>query len=273
MVIFSFIKDDNQYAQPNELLVGAPSLIGGEAITFSEGGKSINAKILLNIVGSDRALAREGIYTLEYDGIGQSFSTLDNGGKPVSNVVLAERLQEALSRIPDIGLGNVIVSGTRANGFVLEFTGVLSGSAISLAQIKGGSGLWLVQPVDLQDVPDWGLSETVSDATTGLNAIQQLRIQRAGSGGSSDQFTLTVDGETTDQISYLPNGSQINEQQTITIEAAEATSGQFWFEINDQKTNKIRFGGNLSFQTSQNTRCVGCSVRTGQRNGTLQHGI
>ena len=223
----------------------------------------MNTKLLLNIVGSDRALVREGIYTLEYDGIGQSFSTLDSGGKPVSNVVLVERLQEALSRIPDIGLGNVIVSGTRSDGFVLEFNGVLAGSAISLAQIKGGSGLWLDQPVDLQDAPDWGLSETVSDATTGLNAIQQLRIQRSGSGVSSDQFTLTVGGETTDTISYLPNGSQINEQQTITIEAAEATSGQFWFEINGQKTNKIRFGGNLSFSDVQNTRCVGCSVRAG----------
>ena len=223
-----------------ETLNVAGAATGRASIETEKGGIKTNARLGFNLTNSGSTQAREGQYYFELDGVRQGVTTLAADGRPVEDATLRQRLQSALAAIPKIGLGNVTVSGTRADGFTFEFIGALAGKPMSLATASGGAGLWVEQPVETLASNDWAVVNKFTAASTGVNAQSLLTLQHAGVVGAADSFTLSLGDVTTQPISLVTDTTPINAIQTVTITSDADAIGLVWLSHDGQRTDKVR---------------------------------
>jgi hypothetical protein len=136
----------------------------------------------------------------------------------VSGTVTAEELQQAISNLPHIGFGNVLVTGigTAEDPFIVEFTGILSGLNLPLMTADGSNLLGAASGV---------VSTIISGSKNEVQAVFQRDIFIVSG------FELTFDGESTQPLASnspirfvesalaaLPNIGKGNVSVTGTIE-------------------------------------------------------
>ncbi|MBF0626120.1 MAG: LEPR-XLL domain-containing protein, partial [Magnetococcales bacterium] len=245
---FSIIKEASRMAVPvMETELTTPGSVG-TATQDIQGGLTTNTRLTLEVTDASGRFCREGLYAFTLDGQTFTASSLDGdtaAARPVSDIRFAERIQEALAGFAAIGAGNVLVTGTRADGFVIEFIGALAGRAVPLAIHAGAPGLWMTQPADRADKPDWGMIEETRARQTGVSEVQRLSL--ANSGGSGKTFTLSLGGLTTAAIPVLATAGATNERQVLTLTAVHRAAGQFWFGVDGVTTAKIRYSADPTF--------------------------
>ncbi|MCJ8346496.1 hypothetical protein MJH12_13210, partial [bacterium] len=118
-----------------------------------------------------------GIITLQKSGDNSTFTVTQSE----SDLNVANKLKLALEQLNGIGAGNVQVSGTKLDGFTVEFNNALAGSNVSNIDISVQGFTWNagVQQVDAHKL--------------GTNEIQTLRVKH-GSSIIGGQIYLEFDG-------------------------------------------------------------------------------
>ncbi|MFM8546188.1 MAG: LEPR-XLL domain-containing protein, partial [Betaproteobacteria bacterium] len=249
--------------------VGAGATVG----TSRAGGEVTTAVVRLNVSDQTGKFTREGLYTISWGGQSQTFSTLNAdtaAGRPVTDEVLAARIQAAFERLAVVGAGNVQVKGTRTGGFDAEFIGSLAGQPIALASAGDQPGLWLIQPPDPADKNDWGVIEETAAMQIARSEVQQLVLNRASGAGGS--FTLSLAGSVTAPIVVDGSDSAVNERQVLTITAANRASGQFWLSLDGRTTSKVRFSADPTYHTAQLQQALEAVVGAGNVSVSYQKG-
>ncbi len=249
---FAIVKEPVALSAPVSEAMLSTLGASGSTQELTAGGQTQNTVIRLNLSDASGKVTREGLYSLSLQGQTQTFSSLEGEGlnaRPVTDIVLATRIQQALERFASVGIGNVVVSGTRASGFAIEFVGTLAGKPIELAQSANAPGLWMVQPADRADKEDWGLIEETSAVAPGRNEIQTLQLTSDGAAGQS--LTLSLGGLATAVIPVYSTSNAVNERQVITLSAANRASGQFWFTVNGKTTAKVRYSADPTFHAAE----------------------
>ena len=112
----------------------------------------------------------------------------------------AAAVQEALEVLPEVGMGNVLVSGdgTAASPFVVQFVGGLAG--VEMPQITAdGSQLSGTASVTVA---------TTTAGDRGVNQVEQVGFTATGNvtGGT---FTLSYSGQTTTPLAYNASASDV----------------------------------------------------------------
>ena len=223
---FAVIKEPTVFSVPEFERRTATLGSAGTSLEAVAGGQVTTARVQLSLSDASGKLTREGLYTLSWGGQNQSFDTLDGVGRaarPVSDDELATRIQAALERLAVVGQGNVRVTGSRSDGFALEFMGALAGKPVALASAPGDAGLWLSQPPDPADRDDWGVIEETAAMQMARSEAQQLTLAR--SSGSGQTFTLALGQAVTAPIAFNSAGAVVNEIQLLTLTAANRAAG------------------------------------------------
>ncbi|MBF0309022.1 MAG: LEPR-XLL domain-containing protein, partial [Magnetococcales bacterium] len=236
---FSVVREPARLAVPVERLNQAEAGLEGLIEETTSGGVAIRTVITLTVADA-AGRAREGIYTFQYDGETVAATSLDAAGRPLSDEAFAANLREALETITAFGDGNVAVSGSRSEGFRIEWTGAKAGQPVLLAAQQGAAGLWLIEPADPADKPDWGVITETNPVSLPVNESQRLTLQN--SGGVNQSFTLALGNLTTAAIPVLSTSSFVNERQVLTVVGDPNLSGQIWLKMGEETTSKVRFG-------------------------------
>jgi hypothetical protein len=245
---FSVVKAPASYSVPVVETQTAEAGTLGSSTELVLGGQTTTTLLRWTVMPEGGRIAREGVYRFSLDGQTVTVSTLAEA-LPVSDEVLAQRVQAALARLSAIGEGNVRVSGTRADGFSIEFVGARAGQSVALAADAVSPGLWMEQPADPADKTDWGVIEQTLAVVPARNEVQVLALSSDGTAGQT--FTLTLDGQTTAAIPVLLGGNTVNERQVITLSADHRASGQFWLTVDGQDTAKVRYSADPTYHASQ----------------------
>lgn len=246
---FAVVKEPVALSVPAmEQGVATPGAAGSGAETRA-GGQASNSVLMLSVGGGGK-LTREGVFGFVLDGQTQTASSLGDDERPVADAVFAARLQAALERLAAVGLGNVLVSGSRADGFRIEFAGTLAGKPVLLSNVPGGAGLWLEQPADPAEKSDWGLIEETQAASAGRNEVQMLTLANED-GAAGKAFTLGYAGQTTAAIPVYSTATASSERQVITLTAAVKAAGQFWFSLNGKTSSKVRYSADPTYHTAE----------------------
>ncbi|MBF0171418.1 MAG: hypothetical protein HQK87_10105, partial [Nitrospinae bacterium] len=117
---WSFVKEAATRSVPVEGL--APVTAGGDGAVVEDlrGGGTSNTVLTLTMEDASGRFTREGVYGLRLDGQSFTASSVDGADAlPVGDAVFAARLQSALERFSAIGVGNVLVTGSRSGGFAI----------------------------------------------------------------------------------------------------------------------------------------------------------
>ncbi|MGI9135328.1 MAG: hypothetical protein ACR2I0_15535, partial [Rhodoferax sp.] len=249
---FSFVKQPASLSVPVQVQSTATAGASGSSSQTLQGGSTTDTLLTLALSDSSGKFTREGVYGFVLNGQTFTASSLDGdaaSARPVSDAVFAQRIQDALSQFSAIGAGNVEVSGSRSAGFSIHLMGAMSGKALAIAAHQGDAGLWLVEPADPVDKPDWGLVSQDTAMQAAQDEVQQLSL--ASSGGSGKTFTLSLGSLSTAPISVLSTASAVNARQVLTLSGVYRASGQFWFSLDGKTSTKVRYSSDPTYHTSE----------------------
>ena len=158
--------------------------------------------------------------------------TFDDGGGGVETTsaipfdATLSQLQSALSALPNVGVGNVTVTGTDGGPWQVEFVGGgLEDTDLPLMSVDGSA---------LTGAPV--VTELVSHVA-GANEVQTISLAPQATGG---QFTLTFGGETTPPLSYDATAAEVQDalqnlaslqNGKVLVTSVNATGGPWQVEF------------------------------------------
>ncbi|MCJ8343961.1 LEPR-XLL domain-containing protein, partial [bacterium] len=165
-----------------------------------------------------------GHLTFSYNNSSQSLDIF----KEDDNAIVLAKIESALELLTGIGVGKVQVSGSKLDGFNIEFINTLAGKDINSLTVK-----------TVKHDMSKNVFQTQS-ATKGSNESQTLTITAELS--ASGKYKLTYDGQTTGEIRFA--NSDITNNKRYIKEALEALSnvqtGDIKVIFNQKSTIKVQ---------------------------------
>jgi hypothetical protein len=231
---FSIERVRELLALPREELVQVVAGASGSISQLVQGGSGQGAAYIWRL-GGVAELPREGTYTWRVGDASVQVASLDGSGRPLGDAALARALSSALESLPAIGSGNLTVSGSRANGFVLQLGAALAAT---------NPVLRLEPPADPgASVSRWLEAQVATPSLAGRNEEQLLTLAAPASGGGSFSLGLTR-GSSTDTTAAIPLLARVpsNEKLVLTLQGNSSAAGQLRLGLGGQSSAPIRLG-------------------------------